>query len=634
MVDRMKLGLTALMVGLAAACSSGETTGTTGNAGSPSTPQPVGTSSGPLDPNTVETPFVVTDQFGYMPDAQKILFARQARAGFDANDFPAIAASYDIYSESEGRVVLSVTPTPWNDGQIDPQSGDIVSTLDISTLTTPGSYFVTETGEQTSLATFEIQPDIYAPIFQAAFKTLYYQRSGFEKTSPYAGAKFADQASHLGPGQDSEARRFLQKNDASTQRDLHGGWFDAGDLNKYTSWTADYCLMLLASFEENPGAWTDDMNLPESQNGIPDVLDEIRWGMDWLLRMQSNDGSVLSILGSEPASPPSSATKPSYYGDANTSATLSAAAAFAYGSAIYGAQGDTAYADILRAAAISAWEWAEANPDVVFRNNDAASQTEGLGAGQQEVNDKTRMVMRMTAAAHLFALTGDNQYGAIVEELLPNSPLLKEPLISPYELIHYDGLRAYALHDAADKTAQRTINNQLVAKRVSSNTILADAYRSPVQHLHWGSNATKAARALTLLVDNATDETKQTASGFVHYLHGANPLGMVFMSEMRSLGADNFVEHLYHDGYKNGAPSGFVTGGPNPTYNWAACCPNSCGGGNTCGTERPSPPAGQPGLKSYLDFRENWTLAPWQVNENSNAYQVAYLRMMAFYVAQ
>lgn len=631
MSQRFKLGLSALMLSLVAACSSGETTNTSGGSGSTGTTPPVGTAPSPLDPASVKTPFVVSDQFGYVPDAEKILFARQARAGFDADSFPAMVSSYDVYSEAEGRVVLTVTPTPWNNGRVDSRSGDLVSTLDISELTTPGSYFITETGEQTSLAAFKIKDDIYASVFKSAFKTLYYQRSGFERTAPYADTRFIDGASHLGPGQDSEARRFLAKT-ASTERDLHGGWYDAGDLNKYTNWTADYCLMLLASFEENPGVWGDNLNLPESGNGVPDVLDEVRWGMDWLLRMQNDDGSVLSILGSDSASPPSSATGPSYYGDASTSATLSSAAAFAYGASIYRAQGQSAYADELETAAEAAWNWAEANPAVVFRNNDPASQTEGLGAGQQEVNDRTRMILRMTAAAHLFALTGDTLYGDVVDDLFAQSPLNTETTLSPYELVHYDALRAYAFHPGANTTNVSQINQQFLAKRLANSIVLNDAYRSPVDHMHWGSNATKAARGLTLLIGNPTDETKTAASGFVHYIHGANPLGIVYMSEMRAFGAQHFVEHLYHHGYQDAAPSGFIVGGPNPTYNWAACCPNSCGLGSSCGGTRPAPPAGQPDLKSYLDFNENWTLAPWQVNENSNGYQVIYLRLLAFYV--
>src|SRR5690606_34954560 len=95
----------------------------------------------------------------------------------------------------------------------------------------------------------------------------------------------------------------------------------------------------------------------------------------------------LSIVGLAHASPPSSATGPSLYGTPNTSATLNSAAAFALASKVYASIGMTDYADVLKASAIKAWNWAEDNPSVIFRNNDSASGTSGLGAGQQETDD-------------------------------------------------------------------------------------------------------------------------------------------------------------------------------------------------------------------------------------------------------
>ena len=114
----------------------------------------------------------------------------------------------------------------------------------------------------------------------------------------------------MGPLQDANARRYNAPQDASTERDLRGGWYDAGDCNKYTSWTAGYVIGLLHAYAENPAVWTDDFNIPESGNGVPDLLDEVKWGVDHLVRMQNGDGSVLSIVGLSCASPPSSATGP------------------------------------------------------------------------------------------------------------------------------------------------------------------------------------------------------------------------------------------------------------------------------------------------------------------------------------
>jgi hypothetical protein len=107
-------------------------------------------------------------------------------------------------------------------------------------------------------------------------------------------------------------------------QDLHGGWWDAGDFNKYTSWGASDAIELLHAYAESPSAFSDDTNIPESGNGVPDVLDEVKWELDWLTRMQSADGSVLSVVnepaaksptfGGSPDTVPSGVTEPCAYG--------------------------------------------------------------------------------------------------------------------------------------------------------------------------------------------------------------------------------------------------------------------------------------------------------------------------------
>jgi hypothetical protein len=247
-------------------------------------------------------------------------------------------------------------------------------------------------------AAFRIATDVYKEVLRHAERMFFYQRVGFAKEAQYAGQGWADGASHIGPLQDRNCRRYNAQNDASTERDLLGGWYDAGDLNKYTSWTADYVIDLLRAYAQAPSVFGDDFGIPESGNGISDLLDETKWGMDFLVRMQNADGSVLSIVGESHASPPSSAKGKSLYGSANTSATLTTAAAYAYGAKIYGSLGKPefqAYAQDLLARAQKAWDWANQNTNVIFRNNDSASGTSGLGAGQQETDNYGRLVKKL-----------------------------------------------------------------------------------------------------------------------------------------------------------------------------------------------------------------------------------------------
>ena len=88
----------------------------------------------------------------------------------------------------------------------------------------------------------------------------------------------------------------------------------------------------------------------------------------------------------------------------------STAIAFAHAARVFGSLSTPAfdtYAAGLRTRAENAWDWATANPNVIFRNNDQATGTRGLGAGQQETDDAGRINLRMVAAIYLFALTGN-----------------------------------------------------------------------------------------------------------------------------------------------------------------------------------------------------------------------------------
>lgn len=85
--------------------------------------------------------------------------------------------------------------------------------------------------------------------------------------------------------QDPQCRKYDTPTNAASQKDVSGGWFNAGDYNKYTPWTANYIVDMLKAYKENPLAWGDDYNLPYSGNSIPDLIDEVKWGMDYLLKL-------------------------------------------------------------------------------------------------------------------------------------------------------------------------------------------------------------------------------------------------------------------------------------------------------------------------------------------------------------
>jgi hypothetical protein len=150
-------------------------------------------------------------------------------------------------------------------------------------------------------------------------------------------------------------------------------------------------------------------------------------------------------------------------------------------------------------------------------------------------------------------------------------------------------------------------------------------------------------------IDSSKDAlADKAAQRYLHYIHGLNPLSLVYLSNMYNYGAYKSVNEFYHSWFTNGSalwdrvgvskygpPPGFLTGGPNPYFKVASCCPASCGNdysNKMCTSESVTPPAGQPPQKAYKDFNTSWPLNSWEVSENSTGYQIRYIKLLARYI--
>ncbi|MDF3810557.1 MULTISPECIES: glycoside hydrolase family 9 protein [Rhodopseudomonas] len=603
---------------------------------------------------------IVIDQFGYPPAAPKVAVIRDPRIGFDASEHVKPGRRYALVDATTGAQLIEARPLAWHGGATDPSSGDKASWFDFSAVTRPGRYYILDLDRGVRSPDFRIGDDVYREVLKQAMRTFFYQRAGFAKTADYAGAGWADGASHLGPGQDRNARLYSAPNDPTTERDLSGGWYDAGDFNRYTSWSARYVVALLKAYQEKPAAFTDDYGIPESGNGTPDIIDEAKWGMDWLVRMQNPDGSALSVLGVAQASPPSAATGPSYYGNPSTSATLGVAGAFAFGAHIFRKLGQIAYADELLGRAERAYRWADDNPEVLFKNNDPASGTKDLAFGQQEVDDYARLSKKIEAAVYLFEATGKASYRDVVDANVGRLHVISNGYASPFEADELDMLLYYtAIPGSSPGTADRIrrafADAMNAPEQLGAVKAATDPYRAYIKDYTWGSNSIKAAQGnlfyqlVTYDVATGADAERATnaALGYLNYLHGVNPLGLVYLTNMAAAGATNSVKEMFHAWFADGSPRwdrvgvsvdgpppGFLVGGPNPTYKPDSCCPAGCGARSAakCTAVSLRPPMDQPAQKSFKDFNAGWPLNSWEVTENSNAYQTAYIRLLSKFV--
>lgn len=625
---------------------------TTTPTGAPTTTPTAGNSDVPQEdeidvPAQAVSPFIVVDQFGYLPNSEKIAVLRDPDTGFDAELAFAPGSTYRIVDAVSGDVVLEPAAAAWNAGAVHPQSGDRAWWVNFSELTTPGVYYLLDVDAGVRSDLFRIADDVYRGVLRHALRTFFYQRAGFEKKAEFAGEGWADAASHLGAGQDKNARPYDATDDASKERDLSGGWYDAGDYNRYTPWTADYIVQMLRMLQESPAVFGDDLGIPESGNGSADLLDEVRFGLEHLARTQSESGGCISVLGVGSASPPSAATEPSTYGPETTNATIRAGIAFAWAAHGFAETAPELAADMLQRAE-RAWSFADSNPDLVFSNSGL------VAAGDQQSSAEDVELYKLGLAVALYRVTGDASYKDYFEANYADANL---QVLSGYNAAWQLQFTEYYLDYTLLPDANADVKASIVsafADTIGSQDNLGmlianpDPYLAFVADYTWGSNAHKARTGclfhdlISFGVDPSREQSASVAAErYLHYLHGVNPLGLVYLSNMADVGAGSSVTSFYHSWFADGSElwdevgvstygpaPGFLVGGPNPSYDWDGVCPGQA----QCPETRPSPPYAQPAQKSYANFNTNWPVNSWSVSENSMGYQVYYVRLLSKFV--
>ena len=588
---------------------------------------------------------ILVDQFGYLPDEAKVAVIRDPQVGYDKSARFNPGEVYQVRRSDTGAAVFSGALTPWRAGQVDPSSGDRGWWFDFSALTTPGRYLIYDVTRNVHSASFNIDPHVYRDVLKAALRMYYYQRSAAAKVTPFAGECWVDAPAYVGRHQDTEARDVTDRDNAAKARDVSGGWFDAGDTNKYVTFAAQPVHQLLTAYATNKAAFTDDLSIPESGNGLPDVIDEVRWETNWLKKMQYADGSFALKVGELDyvgASPPSSDHSARFYVPACTSATIAGAGMLAHAAQVFAsfpALGGEALD--LKARALLAWrQYQAADPKQTQCDSGV------VHAGLADLNLEDQNGLAVEAAIYLFALTGDPAFEKYIGEHYREAHPYHDIGWSRYKADQGEALLFYATFPGADPKLSRTIREDKLEDVKAGNQVYGfapddDLYRAflhPAQY-HWGSNNPRANYGNTNvdvinhdlgLTDTAGYRTR--ALGILHYLHGVNPFGMVYLSNMYSYGASASANEIYHvaygantrwsDALKSpcGPPPGYVPGGPNVDAANAGV-PASL-----------SPPTGQPPQKSYKDWNTASPDNSWAVTEPGIYYQSAYVRLVSAFV--
>ncbi|MEO5959867.1 MAG: glycoside hydrolase family 9 protein, partial [Opitutaceae bacterium] len=341
---------------------------------------PVGASAavGPVDGR------VRLNSIGFTPDAPK-----QATVAASAATFRVLRVTDDAVA-LEGNLGSDIV-TAAND------TNETVRLADFTALRTAGEYQLDVPNVGRS-APFTIGTDVWREPLRLATRAFYLWRCGTAVTGTWNGRTYQHAACHLLDG-------WLDYvGGGQVRRDGSGGWHDAGDYNKYVVNAGVSAGLLFKAWEHHRARiGTLALALPESGNNIPDLLNELRWELDWLLKMQATDGRVyhkLSELNFTYWGAPQLDPNPRYFVPWSTTATADFVALLALGARHF-AEFDPVYAARCLGAARTSWAALVANP-----TNVSANQT-GFGTGGYTANDG---VHRLWAAAEMWAATGEAEF--------------------------------------------------------------------------------------------------------------------------------------------------------------------------------------------------------------------------------
>lgn len=488
---------------------------------------------------------------------------------------------------------------------VDPLSGDRLTRLDPGQLV-PGEYRVRIGAWQSPVFTVTSQP--YGGLQTSLLRAYYLQRCGVALDDPQTGLHHP--ADHR---EDATLLHADSINPAGTRMDVTGGWHDAGDFGKYVATTTITLGELLGAYLDAPARFPDNsLHIPESGNGQSDLLDEARFGLDWLLRMQRSDGAVYrKVSGSSwpAAGSPDSDHQPRYVYGTDSADTARFAAAMAEAARAF-VVADPAIARRYLSAAQLAWQWLQDHPgpqQTDWHADDDSGSGKYLFSGtDSEASLLTDRDDRTWAAAELLLTTHEAAYR---EWLASADDITGAPEIAEWKDPAALGMMHVLLENPGIlTTAQRERWTQSLLRR--ADLALARMQGSPYAlanaRLVWGSNKMTAAEGSLLTAAYRLSGNPQYFQAAVHqldFLLGANPQGLIFVTGQ----GDHSVKHpshLWGRQLSQDIPGLFV------------------GGANVVAQDGIAPP--DRGLYSYVDDNRAYS-----VNEFAIDYNAALIGLLA-----
>ena len=528
----------------------------------------------------------ILNQVGFMPNARKFVTVRAFDGEVSNTEFQVLNNAREVvYKGKLGEPKLSRF------------SDEMVRIGDFSEFKEEGIYIVQVGGDSESYP-FEIGSKVYDEMWLDAFRMLYYQRCGCEVTAEYAH-EFAHEECH-------KKDAIIHGTDKT--KDASGGWHDAGDYGRYVAPGVQAAYDLLLIYEDFPETIgnADDLHIPESGNGVPDILDEARYELEWILKMQDEETGGVYHKVTTKVFPgvimPQDDTEDLYLSPISTASTGDLAAIMAKSSIIY-RKYDAAFADRCLSAAVKAWEYLACHENT----GGFVNPSDILTGEYPDLLDEDE---RFWASVELYKATKEQKYLDYAHESI------KKGVVFGYgwdDMGGYGNLAYESLDDSVkDVALYQKMKDSYIEK---ANTLIQNAKEDGYQNCLgdnyiWGSNMTVCNNAREILFAyKLTGDKKYLdyAEDQLHYLLGRNAVSYCYVT---GYGSKSPVNSHHRPSTSLGVvQKGMLVGGPNE------------------GLHDPDAKAallGQPAAKCYIDLEPAYS-----VNEVTIYWNTAFLYLLS-----
>ena len=484
------------------------------------------------------------NQVGFLTKAQK----QMAVVGAEGKEI--------VFKTSSGTEVLKVTAP---EAQVWIPAGDTAASLvDFSEIQTEGNYQAYIDDEPIGHP-ITIGDKALEEAAKASIKFFYFQRASTALEEEYAGI-YARAAGHL----DTAVKYHPSTGKTDTEATFNGskGWYDAGDYGKYIVNSGISTYTLLQLYQQNKEYYdTLKLNIPESSNEVPDLLDEIRWNLDWMLTMQDDDGGVFHKLTTKQFAGnimPEKGTAQRFAIGKGIEASWDFAAVVALASEIYKPY-DPEFAQKCIDAAQKARLWALTHPYEIFE------QPSDVGTGSY--TGSVEWASKLWTNIEMYRVSGDTSVVSIIKSLPINN---KKAILQSWQNNYMLGIFTIATNPDAFEA-------EMVDSATSIITTMADSYIKSLDNngygvalakgdFYWGSNGVAANKGMILIhayILTKEEKYLNAAQSIVDYILGRNPLDKSYLT---GYGVNPTMNPHHRPSQADGIDApvpGMIAGGPN-----------------------------------------------------------------------